>query len=128
MALSSPLGSYIRRGVSRARSPEVYQYLQSFLSQGPSQLKKNMHLADMAAAGDSVMVRHLLAIGADPLPKDKDLRASPLMRAVRGWHEDVVDVLLEHGADPNEHCGFRRGTALTCAAMAGSMSLLRKPA
>ena len=48
------------------------------------------------------------------------------MLAVRGWHEVVVDLLLEHEADSNELGGFRRGTVLTWAASAGSMRLLRK--
>ena len=126
VAQDSKLGRYITRSMFLARSPDVYQYLRSFFGRElHSQLNDNI-LAPRAAAGDIVMVRHLLEMGADPSPKDTDIRGPPLMRAVGGWHEDVVDILLEHGADPNELGGFRHGTVLTWAASAGSMRLLRK--
>lgn len=35
---------------------------------------------------------------------------APLFTAAREWHEDVIDVLLEHGADPRNLCGHRLWT------------------
>lgn len=127
VAHSSRLGGYISKAMRITGSPEVYEYLKSFLDPDlTTQRMKNMDLAAKATAGDVIMVRRLLETGAEPTPKDTDMRGPPLMYAIRAWHEDVVDLMLEHGADVNERGGFRRGTVLTTAANAGSISLLRK--
>jgi ankyrin repeat protein len=129
---SIPLGTIPYSCISNARnvtkSPEIYQYLHRFLAEGDAKSdleKENYYLALKAAAGDIVMVRHLLDFGARPI--DMGGRQGPaLTHAIRGWHEDVVDLLLERGADPNERGTYRLGTPLTAAAKAGSMVMLRK--
>lgn len=47
----------------------------------------------------------------------QDLEAgdSPLMRAVRNGHIEMVWLLLEHGADPDEHHGYNYGLPLQAA-------------
>ncbi len=57
-------------------------------------------LKHYANVGNMLMVRHLIHIG---VPVQQSLRdvESPLVMACRGWHNDIVDLLLEHGADPN---------------------------
>ena len=122
----SKLASYIRLGMRLTRSPEVYEYLKSFLADDPSPHDINLHLSGKASAGDLVMVQHLLETGADPSPRATNYLGTPLMHAVKGWHDDVIDLLLKHGADPNERGGYNRGTILTCATRVGSISLLRK--
>ena len=119
----------IRCAMAWTSFPEIYSYLDSFLA--PGQLKKseeeleNYWLAARAASGDVVMVRHLLDIGADAA--DRSGRQGPaLAHAVRGCHEDVVDLLLERGADPSHRGRYRLGTPLTAAAKAGSVVMLRK--
>ena len=125
--VGSKLCAYIAQGMRRTRSPEIYEYLQSFFNQTEVDPDtKNYDLAKKAEAGDIVMVRHLLETGADPADKKKIHGGPPLVHAVRAWHEDIVDLLLEHGADPNERGKYRLGTPLTAAAKAGSMVMLRK--
>ncbi|GAB1309871.1 Ankyrin repeat-containing domain protein [Madurella fahalii] len=121
------LGRYIESAIRRARSAEVYEYLQSLVDEtnrDPMVIMKNEHLWTMAEAGDMAMVRYLLSIGADVSHKVSFSR-TPLARAVRACNEDIVDLLLERGADPNG-CGGFPGTALTAAVKAGSMVMVRK--
>ncbi|MBE3044417.1 ankyrin repeat domain-containing protein [Candidatus Bathyarchaeota archaeon] len=126
----SKLHFHISGGIGSTSSPTIYQHLRSFLSEDGWTRDHNYHLAIRAEAGDIVMVRHLLDIGRDLLGEETFLRARllhpPLVGAVRGWHEDVVDVLLERGADLNDGRTIAFGTVLTAAAKAGSMVMLRK--
>ena len=125
--VGSKLEGYICTGVIRTRSPAIYQRLRSFLDEDRMTNAQNWHLAIKAGAGDIVMVRHFLDTGVDPVCKDL-IMLPPLVHAVRGWHNDVVDLLLERGADPSEGgmACFSNGTVLTAAAKAGSMVMLRK--
>lgn len=125
---SSILGTYIGWALWRARSPEVHQYLLSLLlpnegGEHPRDQMKNHHLATAAGAGDMAMVRYLLDIGADPSARNTFF-GTPLACAVRACNDDVVDLLLQRGANPNARS--RRGSNLTAAAKAGSMVMLRK--
>jgi len=54
--------------------------------------------------GDAATVRVLLAAGADVNDKRPDA-ATPLLVAVVNGHADLVDLLLERGADPNVEGG-----------------------
>ena len=42
---------------------------------------------------------------------------SPLMRAIRGDHVEMVQLLLENGADPDEHHGYNYGQPLQSAVL-----------
>jgi|GEM_PF-6435970 len=44
--------------------------------------------------------------------QDLDSGESPLMRAVDGDHVEMIRLLLEHGADPDEHHGYNYGLPL----------------
>ena len=54
--------------------------------------------------GDMRSVQALLAAGADVNEKRVDL-ATPLLVAIINGHEDLVDLLLDKGADPNAEGG-----------------------
>ncbi|KAK3325082.1 ankyrin repeat-containing domain protein [Apodospora peruviana] len=122
---STHLSVYMLWATWRARSPEVYRYLQSLLS--PFGYMSSMHLATMAGVGDIPMVRFLIEeVGADP-SDTRTAGGTPLAHAVRACNDDVVDLLLQkYHADPNERGAYRLGTTLTAAARAGSMVMLRK--
>ncbi|KAK7954140.1 hypothetical protein PG996_015025 [Apiospora saccharicola] len=123
---SSELGDFIRRAMGHARSPEIYQYLLSFLDPANADPEPKHHeLARMAARGHTTMVRHLLDLGANPT-HPKTNKGTALLHAVRGSHLDTVDLLLARGADPSAMGWERLRTPLTAAAQAGSMVMLRK--
>lgn len=72
------------------------------------------------------MVRHLLDMGVptQAAPTDSHFM-SPLTAACAGSQEDVIDLLLERGADPN----FTSNTLMapiSMAAAGGSLSIVRK--
>lgn len=127
--------NYIQKAKARTPSPQIYTYLDSLLSSSPRCWKEPEHdvegnnyiLAQRVALGDVVMVRHLLDIGADAVDVNNKNNLPALVEAVHGWHEDVVDLLLERGADPNFQGPFPEfPTPLRAAARAGSMVMLRK--
>ncbi|KAK5663284.1 hypothetical protein OQA88_3711 [Cercophora sp. LCS_1] len=120
----SPVKGYILGCMLTARSAGVYQYLENVL--GPAGHGfRSLHLSMMARAGDTMMVRYQLDNGART--SGIVAGAMSLGHAVRACNGDLVDLLLEHGAAPNEPWGTRRHfTPLTAAAQAGSMVLMRK--
>ena len=132
VSIHSKLHQYILQGMARTGSPEIYQYLQSFLSQtylkdhSQTQEDRDHNLARKAEAGDIAMVRHLLELGANPNSKETE-GGPPLIHAIRAWHEDIFDLLLEYGADPNHRGQMApRDTALSAVVKAGSMVMLQK--
>lgn len=122
----SRLNFYIARGMTLASDPEVYDYLQSLVDEiHGNRETKSSHMASNAAAGDIVMVRHLLDNGADADGKGVH-GDTPLMLAARGWHEDIVDLLLDRGAKINDRSTACVGTVLTAAAKAGSVGMMHR--
>jgi hypothetical protein len=107
-------------------SPEVYDYLTSALIpfQGIEPfayyaLRKHAYLGNVS------MVRHLLQLGV-PVQKSGGCD-TPLVMACRGLHHDIVDILLESGADPNFAAeGVVPTFPLHESATGGSLSLARK--
>ena len=58
-------------------------------------------LFDAVVTGDLAEVKRLVvSCGVDPNVKDNDGR-TPLHRAAKRGHVDIVKLLLEHGANPN---------------------------
>lgn len=124
--MGTKLRAYTAAAMRNTSSPAVYRYLRDFLGQlSHSPLSLCNPLAEKALVGDMVMVRYLLDDGADVVGKDAN-KAPPLLHAVRSCHEDIVDLLLERGADPNEWGSCHHGTVLTAAAKAGSLRILQK--
>jgi len=58
-------------------------------------------LSGAARSGDAARVKLLLAEGKDPNQPDSNGRRTPLHWAVRGNHPEVVQVLMEGGANPD---------------------------
>lgn len=126
----SQLGTYLYVAASRTSSWEVRQYIMGFLSKNfdgfldkDDPLGNNLETHVMS--GNLDMVRHLLDAGAD-VHGGKGYGGSPLLRAVRACHEEVVDLLLERGADPNNYGLSPYGTTLAAASGTGSMLMFRK--
>ncbi|KAI1333605.1 ankyrin [Xylariaceae sp. FL0016] len=109
--------------------PEVLSLLQKYCPMCPGDLFAliNTH----AGFGNLDMVRYLLDLGdSDHLHKETGSFRTPLNAACRKCHEDVVDLLLERGADPNHEASTHQRktnyTALTAAARVGSFAIVRK--
>lgn len=117
------LSGYIITSMIASRSAEVYQYLDSLVSsprQIPPYYLPFIHLRGMAQAGDLAMVKFQLDTGAIPA----SLVALTLAEAVRACNHDIVDLLLERGADPNY--GPQERSILLAATLTGSMTMVRK--
>ncbi|MBE3046528.1 ankyrin repeat domain-containing protein, partial [Candidatus Bathyarchaeota archaeon] len=127
---NSPLGTYLYIAASRTSSWEVRQYIMAFLSKNFDGFLNDDDplggsLKYHATSGNLDMVRHLLDAGAD-VHGGKGYAGSPLLQTVRACHEDVVDLLLERGADPNKYGLSQHGTTLAAASGTGSMRMFRK--
>ncbi|KAI0423773.1 ankyrin repeat-containing domain protein [Xylaria sp. FL1042] len=108
------------RTLAMASTWDVFEYITSFCD--PCYRFKHQYLNINAARGNMDMVRRLLDEGWDIDGNKGDI--SILTSAVQAYHEDIVDLLLELGANPNK-CE-RDNSALYAAAMAGSMRMIRK--
>ncbi len=75
--------------------------------------------ADLSAAN----IEELLAAGGDPNQAHGNL--TPLVRAARAGHLEIVDWLLEAGADPDQTDG-RGTTALEAASSAGHQEVVER--
>lgn len=103
-------GMAILRARVHTSNIEVYEYLSNALA--PWETAWRYAYADMieyAQLGNLLMVRHLLSRGVPAqltipyaiLPDPASRRDTPLVMACNGLHDDMVDLLFEHGADPN---------------------------
>jgi hypothetical protein len=124
---SSLVGHTLTSALRYTRCPEVHKYLDSLLAQ-PSAEEDLSHLLIFHARwGNLSMVRYLLDIGVSVDALSYFKRKTPLAAACQGGHEEVVDLLLERGANPNfEAENPRRRTALPKAASSGSLTMVRK--
>lgn len=87
-----------------------------------------LHVA--AASGAEKLSTALILAGADPSMLDREER-SPLHLAAEGGNDGVVDILLEHEADPNggavdEYSTFSERTPLHLAADLGHELIVSK--
>ncbi|KAI2781573.1 ankyrin [Daldinia loculata] len=119
----SKQGRDLRSALLCAKTPETFQYIQTFF-QDPG-LDNRFLLLRYAELGNVDIVRYLLDAGAD-INGGGRLNCNPLSCAARYWHEDMVDLLLKRGADPNYQTMQQRGSPLRAAAMSGSMTIVRK--
>jgi ankyrin repeat protein len=112
----------------RTTNPEVYNYLTRILRPGPitPTLDEYADLRSQARWGNMTMVLHLLDLGV-PVQMTGAAFATPLILACSGLHHDIVDLLLERGADPNFRAGITHfRSALHQSPIIGSLSLVRK--
>ncbi|KAI0852430.1 ankyrin [Daldinia vernicosa] len=119
----SQQGGDLRSALLCAKTPEIFQYIQRFF-QDPG-VDNRFLLVRYAELGNVDMVRYLLDAGVD-INGGERLNCNPLSCAARYWHEDIVDLLLKRGADPNYQTVQQRGSPLRAAAMSGSMTIVRK--
>lgn len=102
-----------------------YGYSRESSSWIPAELEKlsknERQLHMKAAAGDSSGVRRLIRLGVDVSAKDKSGQ-SPLAWAVSLGHADVVQLLLEAGADANAR--GESGTVLMYASFNGDADVV----
>ncbi|KAK8099509.1 ankyrin repeat-containing domain protein [Apiospora kogelbergensis] len=90
-------------------------------------------LSRHAGLGNLDMVRYFLDQGAD-VRGEMRRGHSPLREAIRHGHEDVVDLLVERGADVNQWEPLRERkkprrsnpSAIVAAVQSGSLAMLRK--
>ena len=95
-------------------------------SQSRNRLIGGTALTEAASSGDIVLVRHLLAAGAD-LDARSYYGNTALMVAARRGHADIVDLLLaQPGIDINAKSGRYSLTALAAAAQNGHAAVVRQ--
>ncbi len=80
-------------------------------------------LHEAAKNGDLRRVAHILARGANPNRIDRWYHTTPLHLATRAKHDDIVEALLVHRADPNL-ADMNGRTALHEAAMSGCHTIV----
>ena len=123
----SSIGIKLSRAQGATRDVEVYKYLEGFFSE-PSNLSSD--LAKHARLGNLEMVRYLLDAGADTRGSSMP-HGNPLAEACRRCHEDVVDLLLDRGADPHfngddENICCNGDCAMHVVAASGSLAMVHK--
>ncbi|KAI8961586.1 ankyrin [Daldinia sp. FL1419] len=119
----SKQGRDLQSALLCARTLETFQYIRRFFQD--LEFDNQTLLVHYAELGNVDIVRYLLDEGADVNGGGR-LNCNPLSCAARYWHEDVVDLLLERGADPNYRIMQQRGSPLRGAATGGSISIMRK--
>ncbi|PVH97224.1 ankyrin [Periconia macrospinosa] len=125
VARSSCTGVKLSIAQSATREIEVYKYLERFFSK-PADFSRD--LVTHARLGNLEMVRYLLDAGADTRGV-YGRHDNPLAEACRRCHEDVVDLLLDRGADPNFHGDenvVAGPSAMHIAAASGSLAMVYK--
>ncbi|KAI1413678.1 ankyrin [Hypoxylon sp. FL1857] len=129
----SDLAEYLRGPRSRmsTRSWEMYSYVCSFLQDHPSErdlpikVLRDLVIGCHAQYGNLEIIQGLLDEGLDCRRAGYANRIA-LIKAAAYAHEDMVDLLLRRGADPNYQEGSQDGSALVAAAGCGSLRIMRK--
>jgi ankyrin repeat protein len=123
--ISSKTGSDLYNCLYNTKNWEIFQYIDAFFKESILQSDPPYLLARYAELGNLEILRKLLDAGLD-INGGKQPNSNPLVIASRYCHEDVVDLLLERGADPN-YCEMeQRGPPLCAAAASGSITIVRK--
>ncbi|KAK8017749.1 ankyrin repeats (3 copies) domain-containing protein [Apiospora rasikravindrae] len=124
----------LSRALDATASPEVYEYLMQAWEPG-YRPPRYEHVMCHAARGNIAMVRYLLdhqgeegGVGVvDVNGADDVYHGSALSWACRHGHEEIVDMLLARGTDPNfAEEAHRSGLTLHAAVRGGYMSIVRK--
>jgi ankyrin repeat protein len=118
-------GSNLFNALRQTTNLEVFQYISDFFHPTGKEDRATSLLLCHVRYGNLEMARRALDDGAD-IRGYQDGEAQPLMLAARRCHEDIVDLLLERGADPNYFIPYHRGMPLTAAVCGGSLVIFRK--
>ncbi|KAI1366224.1 hypothetical protein F5Y08DRAFT_351692 [Xylaria arbuscula] len=122
----------LTKGHDIASSVEIYKYLDSLREKPEYSVLKHtlpecLTLEDVLKAqcrcGNSEIVRHILDQYPDMGKAKRTWSGKPnymLARACRASYEDIVDIFLEKGREPNEPSTLRE------ASRAGSLAIVRK--
>ena len=121
----SMLGSDLRAALYYVKTAEAFQYIESFFKDSSLLTDSSRLLAHYTELGNEEMVRYLLGAGADIHGENK-YNLNPLLIAARYCHEDIVNLLLEYGADPNNGKSQQRGSPLYAATAGGSVPIVKK--
>ncbi|KAI0108741.1 ankyrin [Hypoxylon sp. NC0597] len=129
----SDLAKYLEssRALTSTRSWELYSHVCSFLQDHPSETGYSMEhrnvivMSKHAQYGNLEMIQGLLDAGVSCYHLGHGHKI-PLIKAAGYAHKDVVDLLLEHGADPNHNNLSQEGSALITACGSGSLATVRK--
>ncbi|KAI6366356.1 hypothetical protein MCOR25_005171 [Pyricularia grisea] len=130
LQLSTPRTSTVKEALHAAGSAghrKIWlELIQHIISNYPNFPWSSMvsNLTRAAWLGYSDVVLGLLGAGCEVEDSQLGLASTPLLRAARGGHFDVVDALLEHRASTKHRNGFGQ-TALHIAAMAGHADVCR---
>ena len=109
------------------KTVEVFQYIDSFFQESILLSRSADLLVRYADLGNVEMVRHILDTGVIGVHGSTEIHnQNPLHIAAQNCHEDIVDLLLERGADPNSSKLQQRGTPLHAAVVGGSLSIVQK--
>jgi len=127
----SPLLYQLLDVLHHTTSPAVFDYVRGIFAEPLSDDKLYQRMAIHAQRGNLEMVRHLLDMGVPFQSQGKIARLldPPLVEACKGCHEEIVDLLLARGADPNYRAEvelLRPRKALPMAAKSGSLAIVRK--
>ena len=124
---TSETGRAILSARKHANSPKAFDYLTNMLIPWPTATQDAYDdLRIQSLFGNLSMVRHLLHLGV-PVQRPNVCFETPLVMACRGLHHDMVDLLLENGADPNffGHVGMPV-LPLHESTTAGNLTIARK--
>ena len=96
------------------------------MSKQPPQRTMGADLRSYAYHGDLGLARHLLVEGADPNVLDEHGRSALTLAAMQG-HEDMVDLLISHGAWVDPHKDYDTyQTPLSGAAQNGHLGIVKR--
>ncbi|KAH7403709.1 ankyrin repeat-containing domain protein [Cadophora sp. MPI-SDFR-AT-0126] len=121
-----PPGIDLEKGLYHAKTLEAFQYVESFFGESCAlSSRSSALLAHYAELGNIEIVGYLLDGGAK-IDGGTFTNQNPLTIACRNCHGDIVDLLLQRGADPS----YKRLQWLTCplyaATSGGSIYIVRR--
>ncbi|VUC30214.1 unnamed protein product [Clonostachys rosea] len=125
-------GQVILAAMAHAGSWQVYSTLASFFPprvlepvKSQRRFRAGEYLRRFSGFGNTEIVQNMLESGVDANGEESRLIPSPLHEACRHGYGDIVDLLIQHGADVNRSCSTH-STPLFQAARGGFIGIVRK--
>ena len=78
-----------------------------------------------AQSGDLALVRYHIRMGENPNYQHPEFLTTPLIEAATFGHAEIVEFLLQNGADPKIKAGFSSDTALKMARQNRHQEIIR---